>query len=388
MKRLTAVLLLLSLLLCGCAKTDNTPATTVPTTVPVTTGPESTQPPIQGTTAPPETTVPPVTNPPATNPPETDPPETTAPVPAPYMHPLTGEGIYEPFMGRPVAVMLNNVKAAMPQHGVSQADILFEMATEGNTTRCMGIYSDVSDIAKLGSIRSVRLYFAQVAQGFDAVMVHAGGSAEADAYIKSKKLQTLNGNVSNAFYRDQNRLDKDYAIEHTLFISGEKLLEAVNKKGYNMTSKKEVSYGFQFAEDVSLSGGSAEKLTIYFSTNGKASGKSTVLTYDEKTGTYLAKQFGDNYIDANTGETVAFRNAIVLRAKTSLQSDGKHLTIDTVGSGEGFFACDGEMVSIKWSRKSVKDPFTFTLADGTPITLGVGKTYVAVVPTNAKIVSE
>lgn len=385
MKRLTAVLLLLSLLLCGCAKTDKTPATTAPATVPETTGPESTQPPVQGTTAPPETTVPPVTDIPGTQPPVTDPPETTAPTPAPYVHPLNGEGIYEPFMGRPVAVMLNNVKAAMPQHGVSQADILFEMATEGNTTRCMGIYSDVSNVAKLGSIRSVRLYFAQVMQGFNAVLVHAGGSAEADAYIKSKKLQTLNGNVSNAFYRDQDRLDKDYAIEHTLFISGKSLLEAVGKKGYNMTAKEEVSYGFQFAEDVALGGGDARKVTLYFGRNGKASGKSTVLTFDEKSGTYLAQQYGDAYIDANSGETVAFKNVIVLRAKTSLQSDGKHLTINTVGSGEGYFACGGEYVEIKWSRKSVKDPFTFTLADGSPITLGVGKTYVGVVATNSLV---
>jgi hypothetical protein len=383
MKRLTAVLLLLSLLLCGCAKTDKTPATTAPVTVPGTTGPESTQPPVQGTTAPPETTVPPVTDPPVTQP-----PETTAPVPAPYAHPLTGEGIYEPYMGRPVAVMLNNVKAAMPQHGVSQADILFEMATEGNTTRCMGIYSDVSDIVKLGSIRSARLYFAQVTQGFNAVLVHVGGSPEALEYIKDKKLPTLNGTVSNAFYRDQDRLDKDYAVEHTVFINGESLLDAVIKKGYSMTNKKEVSYGFRFAEDMALGGDSAKKLTVYFSTSGKASGKSTVLTFDENTGTYFAQQFGEDYIDANNGETVAFRNVLVLRAKTSLQTDGKHLTIDTVGSGEGFFACDGEMVSIKWSRKTVNDPFTFTLEDGTPVTLGVGKTYIAVVPTNAKVVSE
>jgi hypothetical protein len=43
------------------------------------------------------------------------------------------------------------------------------------------------------------------------------------------------------------------------------------------------------------------------------------------------------------------------------------------------------MVPIQWSRENATDPFLFTLEDGTPLTLGVGKTYIAVVYNGAPV---
>lgn len=37
------------------------------------------------------------------------------------------------------------------------------------------------------------------------------------------------------------------------------------------------------------------------------------------------------------------------------------------------------------SRSSVTSPFTYTLENGTPITFGVGRTYIAIVPTGAAV---
>ena len=48
------------------------------------------------------------------------------------------------------------------------------------------------------------------------------------------------------------------------------------------------------------------------------------------------------------------------------------------GEGDGYLAMGGEIVKIKWSRESLESPFVYTLEDGTPVTLGVGRTYVAV----------
>ena len=64
------------------------------------------------------------------------------PEPEPYvpagMNPLTGlpmEPEYENL--RPIAVMLNNLKAAQPQLGISQADIIYEVPVEGGITRML-----------------------------------------------------------------------------------------------------------------------------------------------------------------------------------------------------------------------------------------------------------
>ena len=179
MKRLIAVLLLLCLLLCACGKSETPAATTLPETQATT---------LPGSTASPETTVPETTVPPTTTVPETTVPPTTVPEPQ-YVNPLNGEKIYEPYTLRPVVVMLNNVKKAQPQHGVTDADILFEMPSEGGSTRCMGVFSDITDIPRVGSIRSARLYFVQVMQGFNGLYVHAGGSAEATDYMKSLNMK-------------------------------------------------------------------------------------------------------------------------------------------------------------------------------------------------------
>ena len=42
---------------------------------------------------------------------------------------------------RPLAVMIDNVKAALPQRGLSEADIVYEMVTESGITRLMAVYS-------------------------------------------------------------------------------------------------------------------------------------------------------------------------------------------------------------------------------------------------------
>ena len=134
-------------------------------------------------------------------------------------------------------------------------------------------------------------------------------------------------------------------------------------------------------------GKNAKKVTVYFNMGGKPGShtKSTAFTYDEETKLYSAAQHGGDYIDGNTKETVAFRNVIALHAQTNFQSDNYLLTINTVGSGTGYFACNGQMVEINWSRKTVNDPFTFTLANGNPLTFGVGATYIGIVPTNATV---
>ena len=43
---------------------------------------------------------------------------------------------------RPVAVMVNNVEPALPQYGISQADVIFELPVEGDLTRLMAMYAD------------------------------------------------------------------------------------------------------------------------------------------------------------------------------------------------------------------------------------------------------
>ena len=111
-----------------------------------------------------------------------------------YYHPLTGVGMDEDLSRlRPVAVMINDLKAAQPQLGVSQADIIYEMPAEGGITRMVALFQSLDGVGNLGSIRSTRAYYLELALGHDALLVHAGGSPEAYKDIPAWGVDNMDG---------------------------------------------------------------------------------------------------------------------------------------------------------------------------------------------------
>ena len=370
MKRIISLLLIACLLLSGCAGPGSE-----------TTGPSAEAPSTQATTEATEApTTEPVTEPTAE--PTTEP--TTEPATEPpvlYRHPMTGELLDAPWTGRATAVVINNLKNALPQHGVADADFLFEAETEGGITRMLAIYSDMSQIGPIGPIRSARTFFNNIALSYNAPLVHCGGSDFALRGQYSSSKDTISGwqhtSIDSVhFYRDQDRKNAGYAYEHTLFSSGDLLTQLMAKKGWNTETPEGTSYGFAFDENVELDGDSAGSITVTF--NGD---KTTTMEYDINGGVYLASQYGSPYVDGNTGAQLEFKNVIVIYTAHTFQRDSfyRRSFYDLDGSGKGYFACNGQIVPITWHRDSLRSSFYYTLEDGTPITLGVGKTYVAIV---------
>ena len=299
-----------------------------------------------------------------------------------FINPLTGEAAESDTLGfRPYIVMINNIVVAQPHVGVSQADMIWELMDEGGITRMMAFFNDIRDVEKVGSIRSARWYNVSVAQAFDAYLVHAGGSQEALDYIDYDGISDIDyvrgRYTGDTFYRDPTR--QAHGIEHSLFATGEGIVQSAADLGYEpLHPGWYYVYGDEFyslhfsdtAEDQCTEPANLIRL-IY------AGGKTTSFTYDEEKGLYTAEQYGSTYTD-NGEEPVYFRNVLVLNADTVLQEDGLHLTITMEGSGDGYFACGGKYIPIRWEREDVLNNFQFFTEDGEPLSLGVGKSFVAV----------
>ena len=94
---------------------------------------------------------------------------------APVSAPAPSSGYDEAAVGkRPVAIMINNIKAALPQYGIYDADLMVEAVVEGGITRMMAVYSDYTKVPDVCSIRSCRYYYPIFAASFDAIYVHWG----------------------------------------------------------------------------------------------------------------------------------------------------------------------------------------------------------------------
>ncbi|MEG1459878.1 MAG: DUF3048 domain-containing protein [Oscillospiraceae bacterium] len=309
------------------------------------------------------------------------------PTPEPIRNPLSGEITDKDISSqRPYAVMINNISVAQPLCGISGADILYEVLAEGEITRMMPIFTDISKAgAAIGSMRSSRPYYIELAQSYDAIYVHAGGSDQAYADIASKGINNIDGVRGNsaaaaAFYRDKTR--QKYGTEHSLFTSPERVLEATDKLAYPKEhSSGSFNYGLSFVEAPDMSAGTAAA-TVNVSFGGL---KNTDFTYHSDTGMYTGFQHKSDLIDGNTGKAVEFKNLLVLYAETKILDDYGRRGVNLNGSGTGHFICNGKTVPITWSHSGTGAAFSYSLSNGQPLELSVGKSYIAVVPTESVI---
>lgn len=82
-------------------------------------------------------------------------------------------------------------------------------------------------------------------------------------------------------------------------------------------------------------------------------------------------------------------NVIVVQTRCRYTGDSLgHMDVDVVGEAEGWFACGGRAVPIRWSKPDRESPLIYTTKDDVPLVLGRGHTYVNVVPLDAAVTME
>ncbi len=278
----------------------------------------------------------------------------------------------------PVAVMIENLTVARPQSGLSEANVVYEALAEGGITRFMAIYSGNMKMWEVGPIRSARPYYVDWAEEYGALYMHAGGSQQAIADVKnSTKITDLDQFYNSQYYwRDTER---QVAIEHTLYSSGEKMVYALRDKELPKEGDFE---SWKFKEDTELSQRPIEEknITIDFSSfSYKVEYK-----YNKDTNDYLRYQAGDIHKDKNDSEIRA-KDVIVQKVNTYLV-DSQRLGMDTVGEGEAIIFVDGTAIVGTWEKKSENDRTIFYDVNGDEVKLNAGPIWVEIVPTDREIV--
>ena len=364
MKKLIALLLIASLILCGCGA--STPAATEATTAP------TQAPAAEATEAPTETTEAP-----------TEPPVV-------YRNPLNGEVLDEPYTGRIFAVTISNIRDALPHYGTMEADILMEMWVNGSIIRDLALYTDVSKAEAIGSVRSDRLMFNQIVKMYDAVLADAAGSDQVlnDARNTGVNRMTIDtGDSTDYSYRAKDRVftfKPESKYEHTLFAKGAGLLDFAQKKGFSVTQPADKEYNLRFTEDGTPEGETANSVNVTFTYRNNK--KDTTMVYDESLGKYVYNQYGKAMVVGDTEDPECFTNVIIMLA--DITRGDVYYTANFTGGGTGYYANGGKIIPITWGCDGEESPFWFKTADGQDLELGVGNTYMAIAPQDSPVTYE
>ena len=283
---------------------------------------------------------------------------------------------------RPVAVMVNNVDAALPQYGISAADLIFELPVEYDLTRLMAVYGDYTQIPEVCSIRSCRYYYPILAVGFDAIYVNWGmNESVARPTVNSMDIDQYDGDeygLGDCFGRDKARYESGYAWEHTGVFHGPNF-PSILEKDKVRTDLKEDKTGtaFNFVEmdkNAAPNGEDAQKVRVDFGANY------SVFTYDEENHEYL-KNFKDSpHMDGISKEQLKFENVIVLETEIKPYPGDeviKYVNWEGGENAKGYYISEGKMVPITWSKAGMYDPLKFFDANGNELQLNRGKSYIA-----------
>jgi len=292
---------------------------------------------------------------------------TTTTEPAGPVYPLTGLPVTDPVAAeRPAMVVkIDNNKAARPQSGLNEADIVFEEIVEVQTRFAAVFHSTGSD--PVGPIRSGRTQDIDLLGSFDRpLFVWSGGNRNVTRAIEDSDLVDLSAqkNVNyqgGGFFRYDQR-----SSPHNLYAQTSML--------WTLAPADAVAPPQQFeylgADDEAV-GDPATGAT------GDMDGLDVDWVWDAASGLYLRSSAGQPHLDAISGGQVTTANVVVMEVVyRPSPADARSPEAQTIGSGTALVFSGGTVVAGTWTRTDRLSPVVLTDASGETILLTPGRTWV------------
>ncbi len=283
---------------------------------------------------------------------------------------------------RPYAVMINCHNGALPQAGLSNAYIVYELMVEGGITRMMALFKDVN-VDKIGSVRSARTQYLDYVYENDAIYAHAGGAEDALKRISSEGINDVD--VDGIYGFRDTSLDRSW--EHKLFTSTNLLKEGSSKRNYRTITEVKSLLNYS-AEEIDLStieGSSAvNSVSIKYSDY-----RTSNYTYDSENKVYLRSMNDTSNVDLVTGTQYSVKNIIVYGVNYSNYCDHGYcgyVKVDNVGSGDGYYISNGYSIPITWNKSGKNDKTIYKIkSNGEELVVNDGNTYIQIYPTSGNL---
>lgn len=259
--------------------------------------------------------------------------------------------------GRPLyGVVIDNASPARPQHGLSQASVIYEYEVEGRITRYLALFSTLP--RKVGPIRSARehslilalenrVHYIYSSAGFDVLAKVDGWNVRGTNALSSR---------STSFFRDRGRM-----APHNLYVNLFTLGAAAPSREVIIRP----SY-------ISRQGEQALTISLEYSSELR-------IRYEYVQSQRAYRRFinGQVHRDAN-GTPIMARNVIIQYVPHRTTLMGRP-TPDIIGSGAIDFYALGQRHRGFWRKDCRESPTRFYFEDGQEIERIYGQTWIQLV---------
>ncbi|MDQ0254059.1 hypothetical protein J2S74_001432 [Evansella vedderi] len=293
-----------------------------------------------------------------------------------FTYPLTGIETEEVLEDKRVfGVMIENSIDARPQSGLYQADIVYEILSEGTITRLLALYhSQQPD--RIGPVRSARAYYVHLNKGFDAIYVSAGGSPGGRQLAESDYVDDISGLAYDGRYFSRS---SDRSAPHNMYTTYDDLVAAAEHRGYDLNRKPPELY---FVNELSFAAGDT---ATSFEVKYGSMINNVRFEYDDASKKYLRYNGGQPTEDQETRKPVAPRNVFIIEASHRVIPKGEdHIDagsnrreIDIESGGRAYLIQEGIVQEVEWKNDS---GIILPYKDGELLPFLPGQTWINIVP--------
>jgi len=282
-------------------------------------------------------------------------------------------------VGPVVAVKIANTVEARPQSGLPQADQVWVTEIEGGHLRFVAVYSSAFP-AKIGPVRSAReTDLGLIPQFGKPGFTYAG----ADAPVQAEVTKAAGAGLIVD-------LGKDAVVDGT----------PIRATSFSTDPARKVPYNF-YADGTALSGyartaGVEPPANGGFAFGAPAPGATACTTlaatwsktatggarWDASLTSWVIRFDGADLIDRESGKPITTTDVVVLRMKDVASTiDRSVYAVPVMQSsgpdgGDAIVMRGGTCSTGHWSRPTLASPTTLTTADGKPLTLAPGRSWV------------
>ena len=296
-------------------------------------------------------------------------PATTTTIPAPARMPLTGVPLgfgQTPPDRSALVVKIDNVDEGRNQTGLNLADVVFEEVVEGQATRFAAVFHS-QGANPVGPIRSGRTQDIDLLSGLNSpIFVWSGGNGNVTRAIEDSDFVSMShvGAATRLFYRSSDR-----PKPHNLYSNTDPFWQQL---GWSIG--RPVPLFTYLPPGQAMPGAPAGRLDVQM-------GKNPVRwEYDPASGLYLRSQNGRAH-ELAEGRASADNVVVLLCNYRPSVADARSPEAVTVGNGLAYVLSDGMVQIGGWSRADNRAPINLVTADGSPMPLAPGRTWVELADT-------